>query len=322
MISNAIVQTLPVCFWAMVIGGLCLYMSAVAFVLGIAQKMQTVETEPDAGTATRVAMLRRYFPDLASAMKHLYMALTGGIDWEEIYLSLGPLNSAYHIGLLLYTVFLIFVVINIIAGMVIERAFKVVRQDRDFWILEAGHQNAMYEERVRGLFYQIDTDRSGTITWDEFSDAMTSPHIEAYLSFIEIDTVDLFDVFQLLDKDGSKTISVDEFVDGVHELRGVVHKAQVKQLHSLLVLVINELDELKGQRRSSRETGDVSVVNPLMSQTGDAEILQRNLTVGLVPRSGTLGFHRSGTLPDGEPSVQYRGGKRMIAAGSMDMSGL
>lgn len=260
MVSNAVIQTVPVASWSAIVLLLCLYMSGVAFTLGIARKMQSMDSlvsESGAVNAQATSDLRKvttYFPSLIDGMKHLFMGITGGIDWESIYVSLEPLDGWYQFGYLVYTLFLLFAVINVISGMVIERAFKVVKQDRDFWIMEAQHQNAQYEERVRGLFHQIDLDASGTVTWDEFSNAMNNPHVEAYLSFIEVDTVDLFDVFMLLDKDGNQKIEIDEFVDGVHELRGIVHKAQVKQIHNLLTTVLGVVGEIYDTQLKGKPT--------------------------------------------------------------------
>jgi Ca2+-binding EF-hand superfamily protein len=162
------------------------------------------------------------------------MSVTGGIDWENVFGATAALSITYQACFLIFTAIMFFLVINIVVGMVIERAFKVVRQDRDFWVLEATNQSQLYEERVRGLFHQMDLDVSGEVSWEEFSDSLNNPHVEAYLSFVELDTANLYEIFQLLDKDGSHTIEIDEFIDGIHELRGVPTKVQLKLMHALL----------------------------------------------------------------------------------------
>merc|ERR1712232_875496 len=109
---------------------------------------------------------------------------------------------------------------------------KVVKWDRDFQILEETAQRRRYEDRVRGLFYEMDLDTSGEVSWVEFSEALANPHFEAYLSFIELDTSNLFDVFQLLDGDHNNTIALDEFLKGLPELKGPATKVQIKRLHN------------------------------------------------------------------------------------------
>merc|ERR1711879_366855 len=135
----------------------------------------------------------KYFSSLFDATKFLFMAISGGIDWVVIYDSLTELNVWYRLGYLFFTLFMVFAVLNIVSGMFIERAFKVVKHDRDFWILEESGQRYAYEDRVRGLFYQMDLDMSGTVTWEEFETALRNPHVQAYLSFIDLDTAHLHD---------------------------------------------------------------------------------------------------------------------------------
>merc|ERR1712039_876324 len=89
-----------------------------------------------------------YWGTLRSAMKYLFMAISNGVDWLALYESLDMLGNWYLLGYLAYILFMVFAVINIVSGMFIERAFKVVKQDRDFWIFEEKSMKYEYEDRV------------------------------------------------------------------------------------------------------------------------------------------------------------------------------
>merc|ERR1712060_198616 len=158
-------------------------------------------------------------------MKYLFMAISNGVDWLALYESLDMLGNWYLLGYLAYILFMVFAVINIVSGMFIERALKVVKQDRDFWIFEEKSMKYEYEDRVRGLFHQMDKDMSGRVSWEEFEDALRNPHVEAYLSFIDLDTAHLRDIFMLLDTGQVEEVDICELMDGIDRLRGPAKKA-------------------------------------------------------------------------------------------------
>merc|ERR1712217_315772 len=107
----------------------------------------------------------------------------------------------------------------------------------DFWILEETNQKRKYEDRVRGLFFEMDKDMSGSVSWEEFKQALQNPHVEAYLSFIELDHQHLRDIFMLLDEDGSGCIEVDELLKGVDDLIGS-YESLVERLAELSTRVV------------------------------------------------------------------------------------
>merc|ERR1712048_1369292 len=116
------------------------------------------------------------------------MAVSNGIDWYQLYEPIAAMGFWCDLGFITFIVFMLFVLLNIISGIFIERAFKVISNDRDFWILEEAAEKDKYENRVMGLFYEMDKDCSGEVSWGEFQEALSNPHMEAYLSFLGLDT--------------------------------------------------------------------------------------------------------------------------------------
>jgi len=109
-----------------------------------------------------------------------------------------------------------------------------VNQDRDFGILEEATEQKMYEDRLKGLFHELDMDKNGKLSWEEFEDTLTNPHVMAYFSWLGVDTSQAHEVFSLLDVDGDNNIRVDEFLNGCSELRGPATNIEVKLLRSML----------------------------------------------------------------------------------------
>lgn len=231
MITNAMLRSLPSFLWAVVFAGLVLYMSALGFCIGLANELQTINYGEH---ASKVGAMRMYFPDLGGSTLHLFMGISNGIDWHELYEVLNECHPLLGLGYVFFAIFMIFAVLNIISGMFIERAFKAVKDDRDFWILEEANHQQKYVDRVKGLFYEMDKDTSGSVSWEEFKHAVTNPHVEAYLSFIDLDTVHLQDIFNLIDNNGDGVLEISELVDGLDELKGPAKRVEVLRLLQLL----------------------------------------------------------------------------------------
>jgi hypothetical protein len=232
------------------------------------------------------------------------------------------LPYAYSLGFIAYTVFMMFQALNIFSGMVIERAFNVVRQDRDFWIQERMSERYLYEERVRGLFHEMDLDLSGTVTWEEFADSLNSPHMEAYLSFIELDTANLYEIFQLLDRDGDETIDIEEFLDGVHDLKGAANKVQVTLLKTFVEDMFFHLkDALDGNvvEGSEKPGSEKPSSSAALARSGSAMSNFPRMTIDPVPPGGAAplykGFQRGFTFES-----ERAGRTSLVRAGSAGLN--
>merc|ERR1712039_445749 len=168
-------------------------------------------------------------------------------------------------------------------------------------ILEETNQKRKYEDRVRGLFFEMDKDMSGSVSWEEFKQALQNPHVEAYLSFIELDHQHLRDIFMLLDEDGSGCIEVDELLKGVDDLRGPATRVQTKSLHILindLIVSYESLVERLGElstRVVAAERHIIKASNPSSPSGG-----QRSSTSAGHRSSLSAGQHSS--MSGGPPS--------------------
>lgn len=57
-----------------------------------------------------------------------------------------------------------------------------------------------------------DVSGDGEITWDEFEANLVAPEMEAYLKAFDMDSNQARDIFYVLDRNESGTVSLEEFV--------------------------------------------------------------------------------------------------------------
>merc|ERR1712241_632393 len=67
---------------------------------------------------------------------------------------------------------------------------------------------------------EIDTDKSGTISFQELKGHLQDRRVQAYFSVLQIDAGRAEGLFRLLDKDGNGDISIEEFIMSCLRLKG------------------------------------------------------------------------------------------------------
>jgi len=260
MMTNSTLSSMPSFCWSVGLGFFWMYIFGVGFVLGVAQFLEAQEV---GHKLLEIEALKRRFSSFTSAVENLFMAISAGHDWggveahmkktaPALYDAILVLPTVYHYFFFLFIVFMLFALLNIVSGMFTDRAFKVVSRDRDYGILQEASQQHMYENRMKGLFYQLDEDGSGTVTWNELEKQLDNPLVLAYFGWLGINVSRACDVFDLLDLDGSGDIEIEEFLKGCKELRGPATNIEVKMLRNLIEDRDSRLaGALAGRRRRS-----------------------------------------------------------------------
>merc|ERR1711972_608395 len=81
------------------------------------------------------------------------------------------------------------------------------------------------------VFIEADHDNSGHISKKEFIATLKDEKVEAYLSHLSIDTSNIGELFDHLDKDGSGSLDIEEFVDTMmHIMRAQTVEQYVQKL--------------------------------------------------------------------------------------------
>ena len=94
------------------------------------------------------------------------------------------------------------------------------------------------------MFHTIDDDGSGEISGSEIQAMMDDEEFQAYMSHLNIAVDDMMDIFEVFDKDGSGSVSVDEFVTGCLRVKGTaktIDVMRVKNDTAMLKELIHEL---------------------------------------------------------------------------------
>jgi len=232
-------------FWALVVILLVLCFFAILF-------LQAAEGFIVAGKATpqTLSLLQLYYADIPTTMLSLFMAVTGGVDWIDIYKPMRSIHTGWGLCFLLYVFFVVLGVFNVFIGLFVEQALDSSQMDNDL-ILQADTDKAKaFMKDVKKMFKEIDTHEQGTVSVEQFMSSQRDPRIISYMQRFGLSMIEPSFLFRLLDKDGSDTIELQELVVGLKRCSG---QARSSDMLMLIMLVRSLRDEVKHALLNTQE---------------------------------------------------------------------
>jgi len=222
-------------FWAMVLLSLLIYVLAVFFTQLVADSYTPLEE----GTVLAKhwdTLSRRFGTTMTSALM-LYMAVSGGIDWEQVstpvneYIS--PIVGAIFV---MYSLFAVLVLLNLVTGVFVDGAMRLSRQDKEIELFEKA--------------FNLLKDGEMGITWQEFKGSLSSPEMSQFFEALEISTSRAGDLFHIIDTNQDGRLSLEELVAGGLMLQGPAKAIDVAALSKYLQGAVDLLrEDLQALRR-------------------------------------------------------------------------
>ncbi|KAF4680697.1 hypothetical protein FOZ63_027093, partial [Perkinsus olseni] len=94
-------------------------------------------------------------------------------------------------------------------------------------------------------------DESGSLTVEEFRQAIRNPEVESKMKLIDLPVADAEELFMVLDHDGSGELSVDEFIGGCVRLKGSAKSKDLLAVQVSVESLAKKLDQLEGYLKDS-----------------------------------------------------------------------
>lgn len=212
-------------FWALMLLFVITYLASVFF-------MQGSLTHLNIGTPSKefTQEVEAWYRSLPMAFMTMIMCITGGCDWVEAIRPLGRIHWLYETIFVLYILFVVIGVLNVLTGIFVERAQELSGLDRDLVIQGEMKRNEAFLAEMKGIFEEADTDGSGTISWQEFKEYLKNAEVKAYLSTQQLDAYDARQLFNILDLEDDQEVGIEEFIMGCMRLKGMAKSVDVVAL--------------------------------------------------------------------------------------------
>jgi phage-related holin len=162
------------------------------------------------------------FGSLDRTLLVLFQLVTDGFDWNSAQDPLADnISQWFSVVFGIYMVFMIIGLMNIATATVVDSSLRVAAEEAR-------------SKMINGLWKSF-AEQGGDITRDVFDENMCNPHMECFLTFLELDAERAVecDLFGLVDSDGSGSIDKKELVNGCMNLAGTAKSLDLTRLRKV-----------------------------------------------------------------------------------------
>lgn len=159
-----------------------------------------------------------------------------------------------------YVAVAVIVFMNLVTAVIVKNALSHSKQDEETLLAQKDSEQKSLLKTFRCLFEVMDEDDSGTLTLEEFQGAFETKEVATKLKLLGFKEEDCQVIFNLLDE-GDGCLTIDEFFEGLQEMKGPAQAKQVfmvrkrvEQIWNLLLQFSHEVDQdlndlCQGQKR-------------------------------------------------------------------------
>jgi voltage-gated sodium channel len=248
LVVNGLMESLKTLGWVSILLLLFLYIMAIFTTMQIGQQHGLYD---DYRRTSGGWDHEEYFGDVPRSMYTLFQVLTLE-NWADgiarHVMSKQPEMVFFFVIFLMFTSFGI---MNLVVGVIVENTLSASRNNEEKIKKMQEKERTRVLQHLRDIFLIADEDGSGTLTLEEFEQALKKPDIENRLKLIELETKNAMELFYILDHDGSKELSVDEFIGGCVRLKGTAKSKDLLAVQISVETLSKRLDQLEDKLEAS-----------------------------------------------------------------------
>lgn len=201
--------------WALGFLTFVLYIFAVIILQGVGDHYQD-------SPSPEVPFLRQHYGSLGGTMLSLFMAISGGKDWVDLYVPLQGVSGAYAGIFVLYVAFTLFGMVNILTAIFVESANEISSIDRDLVAQQQLESDRLLVEHLRAHFEATASAAAGgaaLLAREAFDAHMAEARVLGSVKTMGLDPLQVRGLYELLEGEDGGGVDVDEFVCALVRLR-------------------------------------------------------------------------------------------------------
>eukprot|EP00929_Paragymnodinium_shiwhaense_P028945 TRINITY_DN16699_c0_g1_i5.p1 TRINITY_DN16699_c0_g1~~TRINITY_DN16699_c0_g1_i5.p1 ORF type:complete len:915 (+),score=207.49 TRINITY_DN16699_c0_g1_i5:76-2820(+) len=253
MMLASILGSISTLMWSLLMMALIMYMFGLCFMHGCASYLS------DKGGVVDDEVLEgivKYWSSVHQSTITLFMAVTGGSDWEPLAEPLKAVGEIYYSLFLAYIAFFMIAVLNVLTGIFVDTAMKVGESDNNAVMQEIEQTAQDQIADLRELLEQADRKGTGMLQWQSIEANFKTKAVKAFLKALQMDKGDLRRVYGLLEAGcGVEKVSIDDYLSACcHFVEDPEHITLLMLMHGqsrlstsvsqLLTSTSDRLDEL------------------------------------------------------------------------------
>jgi len=198
--------------------------------------------------------LRTFFSNVPGSMMSLFMAISQGLNWEDLIRPLWNVSVVAYYLVIVYVIITIFAILNVVTGVFCNTAIESAGADKDIRTLKQIQAKSQQVELLKSVFHEIDFEQVNEISFQDVKRCLANGDLASFVESMGISTDDVWTLFMLLDADQTGLLDLDEFVNGCMQLHGPAQSLQVAKMsyenkltRAAIKNVFKELAEVKGR---------------------------------------------------------------------------
>jgi len=211
VIVSGFIVALPTLGWVVMLLSIIIYSGSVLLTIIVGQNCQT--------EYSHWKECNVYVGNVVSSMYSLFQALT----LESWSMALArPMMKKQSWLVFFFVAFLFlttFGMLNIIIGVLVDNTLRASKEQAEAEIQEQHTEARNCLRDLKEIFENADQDGSGILDKQEFVSIMQQRAVQDALRMIEVPYTNPGNLFELLDRDGSNTLTLKEFIDGSLRLK-------------------------------------------------------------------------------------------------------
>eukprot|EP00927_Polykrikos_kofoidii_P058946 TRINITY_DN5385_c0_g1_i1.p1 TRINITY_DN5385_c0_g1~~TRINITY_DN5385_c0_g1_i1.p1 ORF type:complete len:591 (+),score=91.42 TRINITY_DN5385_c0_g1_i1:112-1884(+) len=236
VLFKAVVSSVTVLFWALVILFLVIFVSA----LVVSQSLGTYMMDVSVPVETRTLVFRDW-GSFSRAVETMFEVTLG--NWgPPCRLLMNNVSEWWMIFFIFFKCVIGFAIVQVITSVFIQQTFKVVQQDEQVMVKEKAALAKFHLKHLDSLFEVIDESNDGYLSLEELSACLDDKIVKAWFAAMDVDTRDVTQVFQVIDN-GDGLVSRKEFIEGMKRMKGPATNTgllEVTQICRRLEKLLNE----------------------------------------------------------------------------------
>eukprot|EP00927_Polykrikos_kofoidii_P051014 TRINITY_DN4482_c1_g1_i1.p1 TRINITY_DN4482_c1_g1~~TRINITY_DN4482_c1_g1_i1.p1 ORF type:complete len:741 (-),score=142.17 TRINITY_DN4482_c1_g1_i1:81-2153(-) len=165
----------------------------------------------DAGGSECPEHVQLYFGSLFDSCLTLFASVTSGVDWyNPVRVLWDDVSVIAFIFLIAYITFVLFALVNAVTGVFVDSAMRAADK------AQAQALTGMADR----IFFKTDKDQLGSIDRRSFMNSLKNDEMKQYFAMLDVSISEAEKLFDIIDADGSGTLEMQEFIDGVLRLKG------------------------------------------------------------------------------------------------------
>jgi len=223
MVVRGFFDSLSTLGWVSLLITLCLYVASVYVVMVVSKSAHNREIWFDSA---------KYIGTVPKTMWSLFEVVTFDHSMDRITRRMISLNPPSILVFMFLAIIGSFGLLNVIVGVIVERTLQVAMENEEEVAKEVEKCEKYVMESMGEEFVKADASGNGELEMEEFKKAIREPGFAEMLRLIEVPIVEAEELFFLMDVDKSKSISADEFVEGIQRVKGGAKGKDMIQLIS------------------------------------------------------------------------------------------